>query len=42
MSRARELIPPELFRGVNQGALYKEGPDGLPFVDIVSVELEAR
>ena len=41
-SIARASIPPQLFRDVKQGAVYKEGPDGLPFVDIVSVELEAR
>jgi len=42
VSSARTSIPTQLFRGVKRGAVYKEGPGGLPFVDIVSVELEAR
>ena len=41
-SEARASIPPELFRGVKQGAVYREGPDGMPSVEIVSVELESR
>lgn len=42
VSEARESIPTQLFRGLKQGAVYSEGPDGFPFVNIVSVELEAR
>lgn len=42
VSEARSAIPTQLFRGGKQGAVYKEGPDGLPLVDIVAVELEAR
>ena len=42
VSSARTSIPTQLFRGLKQGAVYKEEPGGLPFVDIVSVELEAR
>ena len=42
VSEAREVIPTQLFRGLKQGAVYREGTDGLPFVDIVSVELQAR
>ena len=43
LSKARTFIPNRLFRGRKQGAVYLEGGDGLlPFVDIVSVELEAR
>ncbi len=42
VSKAKQLVPSHLFRGVKQGAVYREGLDGLPLVDIVSVELEGR
>ncbi len=42
VSKARQLVPSHLFRAVKQGAVYREGPDGFPFVDIVSVELKGR
>lgn len=42
VSEARQLIPTRLFRGLKQGAVYREDLDGFPAVDIVSVELAAR
>ena len=42
VSEARELVPTQLFRGIKQGAVYREGRDGIPSVTIVSVDLEAR
>ena len=36
---ARQLLPMSLFRGSLVGYRYREGEDGLPFVEIVSVEL---
>ena len=41
-SDAMEFLPPVLFRGVMKGPRPGEGPDGLPFVQIVAVELEAN
>ena len=37
--QARQLLPRSLFRGSLVGYRYREGEDGLPFVEIVSVEL---
>ena len=39
---AREFAPRALFRGSLTGYRYKEGDDGLPFVEIVTVELVPR
>ncbi len=39
---AREFAPRSLFRGSLTGYRYKEGDDGLPFVEIVRVELVPR
>ncbi len=39
---AREIIPRGLFRGSLRGYRYQENEGGLPFVEIVSVELVAR
>ena len=41
-TRAREFLPRGLFRGAMLGYRYQEGPDGLPFVEMVAVELVAR
>lgn len=41
-SEAMEFLPRTLFPGVMKGPRPGEGPDGLPFVEIVAVELEAR
>ena len=38
--RFRELMPHGLFRGSLRGFRYEVGDDGLPFVEIVRVELE--
>ena len=42
VSDAMDFIPRDLFRGAMQGYAYKEAEDGLPFVEIVAVELEAK
>ncbi len=39
---ARDIIPQGLFRGSLRGYRYRESEGGLPFVEIVSVELVAR
>ena len=39
---ARDIIPRGLFRGSLRGYRYQESEGGLPFVEIVSVELVAR
>ncbi len=39
---ARDIIPQGLFRGSLRGYRYQESEGGLPFVEIVSVELVAR
>ena len=41
-SDAMEFLPRTLFPGVMKGPRPGEGPDGLPFVEIVAVELEAK
>lgn len=41
-SEGREIIPWGLFRGSLRGYRYKEGESGMPFVEIVTVELVAR
>lgn len=38
----REIMPRVLFRGSLRGYRYEVGEDGLPFVDIVDLVLEAR
>jgi hypothetical protein len=39
---ARQFAPRALFQGSLTGYRYKEGDDGLPFVEIVRVELVPR
>lgn len=39
---ARDIIPRDLFRGSLRGYRYKEGEGGLPFVEIVAVDLVAH
>ena len=41
-AEAMRFIPPALFRGGRLGYLHGEADNGLPFVEIVAVELEAR
>lgn len=41
-SEAMEFLPRALFPGVMKGPRPGEGSDGLPFVEIVAVELEAK
>ena len=41
-AQAREFAPKALFKGSLSGYRYKEGDDGLPFVEIVRVELVPR
>lgn len=41
-SRAREIVPRAFFRGSLRGYRYLVGEDGLPFVEIVTLELVAR
>ena len=42
LSDVRGIIPQGLFRGSLRGYRYKEGESGMPFVEIVTVELVAR
>lgn len=42
VTEAREIVPSRLFRGAMQGYRYGESEAGLPFVEILAVELEAR
>lgn len=41
-TQARQFVPKALFRGSLTGYRYKESDDGLPFVEIVTLELVAR
>jgi hypothetical protein len=41
-SRAREIVPRAFFRGSLRGYRYLDGEEGLPFVEIVTLELVAR
>ena len=41
-TEAREIVPSRLFPGAMQGYRYGESEAGLPFVEILAVELEAR
>ena len=41
-SRAQEIVPRAFFRGSLRGYRYLVGDDGLPFVEIVTLELVAR
>lgn len=41
-TEARQFVPRALFRGSLMGYRYREGEDGLPFVEIVMVELVPR
>lgn len=41
-TEARQFVPRALFRGSLTGYRYREGEDGLPFVEIVRVELVPR
>ena len=41
-AEARQFVPRALFRGSLTGYRYKEGEDGLPFIEIVRVELVPR
>lgn len=42
VSESRQIVPRSLFQGSLLGYRYKESEDGLPFVEIVAVELELR
>ena len=42
VEEAMEFLPQALFPGVMKGPRPGEGPDGLPFVEIVAVELQAK
>ena len=42
VSQAREIVPRDFFRGSLRGYRYRVGDDGLPFVEIVTLELVPR